>query len=201
MTNKLIESIKVFDGKCFNLSFHEQRMNRSRRALFGVSDDLQLDRWLKKVRPAPRGLFKCRVTYGEKIEKIELEPYQIPDINSLQLVYSDEIDYAFKFKDRTQLKKLFDQRGPCDDVIIVRNGLMTDSYFANLVFWDGKKKVTPRQPLLLGAKRQKYLEERLIVEEDLTPKDLDQFYQVHLINAMIDFGECFVEVENIRGML
>jgi 4-amino-4-deoxychorismate lyase len=75
-----------------------------------------------------QGLFKCRVTYGPDIESIEFEPYRKRTVRSLKLVVSDEIEYSFKFKDRSALEALFAQRGDCDDIIIVKNGLVTDSF-------------------------------------------------------------------------
>ena len=64
---------------------------------------------LKKQKE--RTIFKCRITYAKHIEKIEFLPYQIPTISSLKLVINDEIDYSYKFSDRSQLNTLYEKRG------------------------------------------------------------------------------------------
>lgn len=182
----MIETIKVENGKVFNLKHHEARFNRSRVLLFGRKPPLSLADSLHIPEECRQGLFKCRVTYGPDIESIEFEPYQKRTVRSLKLVVSDEIEYSFKFKDRSALEALFAQRGDCDDIIIVKNGLVTDSFYANLVFDDGENLYTPARPLLKGTKREVLLEQGLLQEADIRPADLPRFRRVHQINAMLD---------------
>ena len=70
--------------------------------------------------------------------------------------------------------------------------------FANVVFYDGKKWMTPTQPLFCGIKRQILLEKGLIHEAEIKQKDLRQFKHTALINAMLDIGDTpFISMENI----
>jgi 4-amino-4-deoxychorismate lyase len=144
------------------------------------------------------GIFKVRVVYGPFVEKIEIEPYQYRSIQSLKLVRHEHIDYHLKYTDRQILQELFDQRGSCDDIILIKNGLVTDSFAANLLFYDGRSWFTPSTPLLKGTKRQLLLDQGRIKEKEIRAEDIRTYQKIGLINAMIDFEEMpVVAVENI----
>jgi 4-amino-4-deoxychorismate lyase len=135
------------------------------------------------------GIYKVRVLYGCSIDQIEIEPYSFRKIKSLKVVSADHIDYHLKYSDRQILQNLYAQRGDCDDIIIIKNGLITDSFAANLVFFDGEKWVTPASPLLKGTKRQLLLDLGIITTKEIREEDIQCFQKVGLINAMIDFEE------------
>jgi len=69
---------------------------------------------------------------------------------------------------------------------VVKNGYVSDSFFANVVFWDGAFWVTPDTPLLAGTMRASLLARGLIRESKITPEDIDKFRKLKLINAMND---------------
>jgi 4-amino-4-deoxychorismate lyase len=113
-------------------------------------------------------------------------------------VCGNAIDYSFKFADRRKLDMLFEKRGNCDDIIIVKNGNITDSYVANLIFFDGQTWRTPDTPLLPGTQRAKLLYEGKISECKITPDDLTKYKKVGLINALNNFDEMqCVDIANI----
>jgi 4-amino-4-deoxychorismate lyase len=105
------------------------------------------------------------------------------------VVHHESIDYHIKYTDRQILQQLFDQRGDCDDIIIVKNGFVGDSYTANLLFFDGKNWYTPTTPLLKGTKRQFLLDQGVISEKEIREEDIKSYQKVGLINALIDFEE------------
>jgi len=190
---KLIESIRFENGKFENLSFHQQRLNNARIELFGINNKVDLlahfRETLFKNNIPKRGLFKCRIIYAEKIEKTELIPYRLPSVKSLKLVLDDEINYRYKYLDRSNLEKLYKQKDDCDDIIIVKNNLITDSFNANLIFYNGKEWITPEKPLLKGTRREQLLSEEKIKTADIRVADLKHFSKVRLINAMIRFED------------
>ena len=94
---------------------------------------------------------------GKNITRIEFEPYVRPAVRSLKVVLSDSISYGYKSADRSALDHLFQLRGECDDILIVKKGCVTDSYYANVAFWDGKHWFTPDTPLLPGTMRASLL--------------------------------------------
>ncbi len=135
------------------------------------------------------GLFKCRVIYSIQIEIIEFIPYNIPSIKSLKIVVDNQIEYSHKYLNRAQLHKLYEQKDDCDDILIAINGLITDTYFANILFYNGKEWVTPAKPLLKGTQRAKLLQEEKIKTADIRLEDLKYFEKARMINAMIRFED------------
>jgi len=194
---QLLETIKVTDGQFCNLPLHEARFNQARQQLW-QAEPMYLRQHLQVPEPFRKGLVKCRVRYSETIEKVEFQAYEIRPVHSLKLVQHDQIDYALKYADRSLLQALFEQRGACDDVLIVKNGLLTDTFYANIVLADGEYLYTPARPLLQGTKRAWLLQKGIIAEKRLRPEDLSSFWKVHLINAMLELNDCVVEVEHIR---
>lgn len=184
---QLFETIKCADGRLENLEFHQARFSHARKLKFDAEDEISLEQQIQLPDFAKTGLFRCRVIYGQQIEKIEFIPHVYRVVNSLQLVVDNNIDYNFKYADRKNLEQLFEKRDKCDDIIIVKNGLITDSFSANLVFFDGKKWWTPDTPLLRGTQREKLLAEGRINETRITLSSLSDFTKAGLINAMSDF--------------
>ncbi len=127
------------------------------------------------------------MVYNGRSINIEYLPYQKRVIQTLQLVQADTLEYALKYADRTELDKLFTQKRNADDILVVQNGLITDSSIANIAFFDGTKWLTPKHPLLKGTTRARLLKEKRLFEEDIHLKDLDRFSGFALMNAMIDF--------------
>ena len=111
----------------------------------------------------------------------------------------DRIDYSFKSADRSSLNRLTAQKGDCDEIIIVKNGLVTDTSFTNIAVFDGEQWLTPRHPLLMGTKRACLLEKRILKEADISVEALMRAQKVSLINAMIDLGEREIALENVIG--
>jgi 4-amino-4-deoxychorismate lyase len=74
------------------------------------------------------------------------------------------------------------------DVLIVKNGLITDTSFANIAFSDGNKWYTPDTPLLKGTQRAYYLAQGILTERRISPADLRGFTKARLINAMLDLN-------------
>jgi len=197
--SQLLETIKCKNGKLENLTFHNLRFNHARRNYFGLSDDINLEEIIHIPENYKSGLFRCRIIYSTEIKKIEFLPHQYKVVERLKLVISNKIDYHLKFADRSSLQNLFEKRGDCDDILIVKNGCITDSFTANPVFFDGKKWWTPNTPLLPGTQRARLLKEKKIFECRITPDDLKKFNKAGLINAMQNLNEMpVIEITNIE---
>lgn len=180
----LIETICYNDGAFQNLGFHEARMHEACRSLFGEPQAFALQEALRTVQLPAIGLFKVRMVYDLSNFNISCEPYSLRTIGSLKIVHDDEITYAHKFVDRSQLNRLFEQRGDCDEVIIVRKGKVTDATVANLIFRKGSDWATPANALLHGTMRSKLLREGVVREMEIRGEDIHQFDACRLINAM-----------------
>jgi len=187
----------VKDGKLYNLQLHEQRLNNARFEIFGDSQKINLAQQIEIPTAARKGLHKCRIVYNEQIQSINFTPYQLKKIKSLQLVHHNQIDYHHKYENRSTLNLLYKKRGKADDIIIIKNGKVTDAYYANLVFWDGSDYVTSDTPLLHGIKRQLLIESGLVKVETIKVENLAKYKEVHLVNAFLDLGRVVVKSENI----
>jgi len=194
----LVESLKLKDGVLQNLEYHQTRMNRSMDELFPDAEKIDLAKAITIPENCKSGVFKVRVVYGSGVEKIEIEPYIFRTIQSLKVIHHESVDYHLKYTNRQVLQELFARRENCDDIIIIKNGLVTDSFAANLVFFDGEKWFTPTTPLLKGTKRRLLLDQKIISEKEIKEGNISGFQKVGLINAMIDLEEMpVIEVEQI----
>jgi 4-amino-4-deoxychorismate lyase len=194
---RLFETIKISDGVAENLSFHNTRLNASRKELFGCADTIDLREIITVPDRHGAGRHKCRVVYSTGIHEVIFEPYPGRSITSLKIVYCDDIEYPYKNCDREKLNALFRLRNGCDEILIVKNHLVTDTSISNIAFFDGSCWVTPRSVLLRGTKREQLITRGIIAESEITVTDIAGFKKACLINAMLDLGETIVEIENI----
>ena len=142
-------------------------------------------------------LFKCRVVYSDHIETVDFIPYEIKKISSLKTVTCNQIDYSYKYSNRNDINRLYHLKENCDDVIIIKNNMVTDSSYANTVFYKNGKYYTPDTPLLNGTKRKELLNKNLIKERQIKVNEIQNFEYISLINAMIDLDEVIIKTENI----
>lgn len=185
----LFESIKIKDGKAFHLNLHQQRMDRSVKQVLGIKNKIKILEILSQRNIPPSGLFKCRISYTDKIIDFKILPYQQKFIKTLKLVECNDIQYPLKFSDREYLNDLLDRKGDADEIIIVKNDLITDSSYSNLVLWNGEDWHTPSTPLLQGTKREYLISKNKIKVVKIGVKDLKKYQKVGLINAMMDLED------------
>ncbi len=197
---RLLETIRVENRRIQNLKYHQARLDASSRLLFGANDGIDLKTQLKIPDFVEEGIFKCRVIYDRKICGINFEAYRPKAIHSLKLVYDDAIEYDYKYADRSTLNRLYAQRGSCDDILIVKQGSITDTSFCNILLFDGRHWFTPNPPLLAGTQRQSLIDKRAIQPRPIKETDLAGFSHFMLINAMLGFDERRArEVARIEG--
>ncbi len=187
MSKIFLETIRAVDGEVFNISYHQERYE-SVLEKFNISDRQNLKEFIK---PPKTGIYRCRLTYDLSKEPhtlgVTYHDYKKREIGSLKLVYEDNIDYSLKSACRNELDALYGLRGKCDDILIVKNSLITDTTIANIAFYDSKRWVTPAFPLLKGTTRERLLQDGKIFEENIYVDDLKHFSKVALMNAMVDF--------------
>lgn len=195
---KLLETIKCNNGILENLSYHQARFDIARIKNFPSAPKVRLKEAINIPEYAKEGLFKCRVVYSEKIEIIEFISHQIKNISSLMIVENNSIDYQLKNTNRQTLTKLYEKRGNCDDILIIKNKYITDSYTANVIFFDGNKWWTSNTPLLCGTQRARLIDDRKIHVCKITINDLFKYEKAGLINAMQNIEEMpIIPIEKI----
>lgn len=187
---RLVETIRSENGRLLNLNDHNERLNRSIRDLFGKTSAISIEDEVRIPEFAGSGILKCRVEYDMAIRKIEFIPYVARAIRSLRLIEDNTIDYSYKFNDREKIEELFSRRGDCDDILIIKNGMITDSSYANVIFRDQSGNwITPSSYLLAGTRRASLLRRGLITEATTCFKDIEKYTEVKLINAMLDIDD------------
>ena len=185
----LFESIKVFNGKILHLDWHQWRFERSFSFLFGQSGSYKIEDVISLPDEFKVGLYKLRFSYGLSSYNFDYEPYVYNKINSLKLIHHNSIDYSLKYSDRSELDLLLAEKGNCDDILIVKNQLVTDSSISNIIFFDGKNWTTPKSPLLKGTSRERLISNKMIHEKDIDYREISNYKCFKLINAMRDFNE------------
>lgn len=184
----LFETIRIEHSVPQNLSYHQERVNRAFHDLFAgtrlIPDLAQL---IKVPDGLPDSLHKCRFLYNRTEWSTEFSAYIPKKVTTLKLVTVDHINYGHKYTNRKTLDELFSLREGCDDVLIVRNGYLTDSSIANILFSKDSKWYTPALPLLEGTCRARLLDQGIVREDNITLQNFRNYSHFMLINAMNDF--------------
>ena len=186
-TPLLLESIRLADGQPELLEHHQSRVDRARNRYYAKSPAFKLARIIPELELPQSGLHKLRIVYGAKLESWEVRPYEVRPVRSLQVIHADDLRYGHKYADRSALNALHEQRGKCDDVLIVQRGHLTDSSYANLAFHDGSHWYTPAWPLLHGVRRAELIDRGVVRPTVIRLRDLYHFERVRLMNAMLDW--------------
>lgn len=200
--SRFIETMQLKDGEFLNLEFHQWRVNCTFRAFFPAQKVFLLEKILPGMEFPQIGRFRCTLTYSEQPGDLKYFAYRPRKINKLILKEVDELDYSWKYADRSELDKLTNDLAPDEEIIIIKKDLVTDASYANLIFFDGSSWLTPSKPLLPGTKRKKLLEDGKIKEAEIRKKDLTRFSKCCLINAMLEPGDVEVRLlkQEVDGM-
>ncbi|MDR1109512.1 MAG: aminotransferase class IV [Deltaproteobacteria bacterium] len=182
-----LESIRLLDGAYQDLFWHQKRILRTCRAFFGQPPGFDLEAVLP-VPPTETGLFKARLLYSLETTTVEIKPYVIKAVYSLELVEGKDLAYGHKFLDRSAIDSL-KAKSRADDIIVVQGGLLTDTSIANLVLESGEGLFTPERCLLPGVKRDKLMSAGVLRARAIRVQDLGQYSRIWLINAMIDLED------------
>lgn len=194
----LIESIKLKDGKFYKLNLHQARVNKAFKDLFPTTKPFDLESTLKLEDIPQKGTFKCRIVFDEKIHSTEYIPYSMRTIKSLKLVNAAIESHYYKLENRTLINEAVSKKGECDDIIIVRDGKLSDSSYSNIALWDGHCWFTPEQPLIYGVQRTYLLQKKMIFEKEIKQIDLVNYHKIRLFNAMIEFGEIELDISALK---
>lgn len=173
------ETIKCDDFEVYNLEYHQKRVAKT----IGKNINLQ-----EYINPIKGGLLRCKLIYDENdILDVQYFEYEKKEINSFKIVHDENINYSKKYLNREDIDNVFLQRAFCDDVIIVQGGVVKDTSIANIAIFYNNSWISSKNPLLEGTTRARFIENRTIIEKDITVKMLKESKKIALMNAMIDF--------------
>jgi len=180
MNTTLFETIKIEDGQIFNLDWHNRRFNKSQKEFFSNPSTTELEAF---ITPPKTGLFRCKIIYNTQVQSVEYFPYQAKTFQSFKIIPS-QLEYDYKYSDRSEFQHLLKDY---DEIIIERDGLLTDTTIANIAFLDGEQWLTPRTPLLEGTTRARLLDEGFLKLENIKKENIKKYSHFALMNAMIGF--------------
>lgn len=182
----LFETLAIEKGEVKNMAYHQARYERSLRQFYGKSA-VKIQDLLGLIQlpvHLQNQLVRCRIDYNADSTQIQYFEYARKNHRTFQPVICDDIDYGLKYSNRDLLNQLFSQRGDCDEIIIIKQGKVTDCSIGNLIFRQGNQWVTPDTPLLAGTQREKLLREGKIKEARISLDDITKFDEIRLINAL-----------------
>ncbi|KGQ31291.1 aminotransferase class IV family protein [Gallibacterium anatis] len=190
MNFPLFETLCIENGQVQNLALHQQRYENSLREfyagqpykIFSLAKILQKNTALWANLQSP--IIRCRIDYNATQYHLQCFSYQRKTYQRFQPVICDDIDYHLKYSNRAIFNELLKQKGDCDEIIIVKQGKITDCTIGNLILRQGSQWFTPDSPLLIGTQRSKLLKERKIIERKILLSDLPLFEEIRLINAL-----------------
>ncbi|MCT7646963.1 aminotransferase class IV family protein [Aliarcobacter butzleri] len=178
---KYFETIKCEDFEVFNLDYHQKRVANT----IGLNINLQ-----EYINPISEELLRCKLIYDENgVVDVLYFPYKKREIKSFKIIFDNEIEYSKKYLNRAKLDELYQKRDDCDEVIIIKNEIVTDTTIANIAIFYENSWITSKNCLLGGTTKARLLEEKKLFEKDITLGMLKNASKVALMNAMIGFDE------------
>lgn len=183
----LFETVCIKNGTILNGTYHESRFMHSYQHHFHNAPDFSIFDTVHLTELHPKKTYKLKIMYGKQDAVWTVSEYHNTIPTTLKVVMDDHIAYGLKFLDRASLESLFDQRASFDDVLIIKNNLVTDASYANILFKKGTEISTPKTPLLRGTCRARSIVEHTIVEKDIPVLEIPRFTHFQLINAMNDY--------------
>lgn len=178
-----LETIRIENSQALHLRYHQKRLDATRMA-HGITQEIALESVINP--PQTNETLRCRVIYDQERVSVSYHPYTPTLPRSLKLVTCNELAYDYKYADRGEIETL---KQGSEEILIVKNGYITDTSIANIALFDGRRWLTPKTPLLAGTTRARLLDEGLLTPADISPKRLDVFTSFAVMNAMIGFRE------------
>ena len=202
------ETLKVENRKINNLDLHIKRSSETILRHYGIIYAIPFEHLLDgyyhkehshKEYSLQNGIFKFRVVYSNRVLNHTLTPYSPQTVVTLKVVDCNDIEYGYKYENRSRIESLRALRGACDDILIVKNGYATDTSYGNVLFKleNDNNLYTPTTFLLKGTKRDFLLSKGLISERELRTENIFECESFYMINAMVDPIPCSIQ-QNIQ---
>ena len=185
----LFESIRIENGKICLTEFHQKRMDKTFDKFYKKENPWQLKQIFSQIKVPFNGLYKMKFNYSEKKYKIEFKKYLLKKIAKIKCYEINDLTYNFKFSDRTKIEYFYTKKLDCQDILMIKNGYLTDTSYCNIILFDGFSWFTPEKPLLKGVQREKLLVSKMISKTKIKLNEINDFKQFKLINAMIKFED------------
>ncbi len=182
-----LETISIVNKKPLNLYYHQERIQEVFDEKFPQKKAWEIAELIPNI--SEEGWIKLRFVYNDNSFNIELSPYHKKTILKLIFVDIEDYEYSHKYEDRRFLYELLKLHPEYDEVIMVKNGLVTDATIGNIALEKNGKWYTPQYPLLNGTKRRKLLKEKILIPKNIKQEEIQEYDKIAIINAFLDLEE------------
>ncbi len=183
--SRFLESIAVKNGKAPLIDFHQKRYENCMQCFYPQAKIFHLSLFLDKA-PQDNILYKLRVLYDENSISTTYIPYKKREINEIIAIDGKNISYPWKYANRQMFDELRKGLNDKQEILIFKNGLLTDSSYSNVVLQKGNAFFTPETPLLKGVQREFLLSKNLIKPKSIHRNEVLNYDRIIFINAMMD---------------
>ncbi|MFZ1675679.1 MAG: aminotransferase class IV [Saprospiraceae bacterium] len=197
---QFLETICIRDGMPQHLDWHQRRIKNTMQHLFpAIQHEWEL---IDLIRPPLRfmqGTVRCRVLYNQAELTVHYFEYRLHSIQRLQLIeIPDAYDYKYKYADRIVLENLYTQRKESDDILMTRDGWITDTSIANIAFSKNGRWYSPSIPLLAGTTWKRLISSGIMIPSPIHKSQLGLFDSFKIFNAMNEWESAEeIPVKNI----
>ena len=187
---QFLETIRILDGVPQHLTWHQQRVDATMKHFYPVHRHTwTLASCIDVPEEYKSGIVRCRVTYDAHLFSIHFFHYEPRVVQTLKLIeVPPSFDYRYKYEDRQMIEELFQQKGYCDDILMTRDGWITDTSIANIAFEKEGRWYTPSIPLLAGTTWKRLVNEGGLIVSPIHKTQLERFDSIKLFNAMLGWS-------------
>lgn len=201
--HQFLETICIKDSHPLQLEWHQRRVDATLKHFYPDSMDEDISFRLTEILSSCAiplvGICRCRIVYNINSISVEFFPYESRSIKSLRLIEAPSgYDYRYKYADRKVLDDLFAQRGDADDILITRDGWITDTSIANIAFRKGDRWYTPSIPLLAGTTWKRLVAAGVLIPRPIHQSDVGHFDAFKIFNAMNEWEEAEINIDSFR---
>lgn len=189
----LFETIRVCNGCAERLELHQARIIRS-----GGKAEPSLVQVIAAASVPPAGEYKVHISYtAQGVHAVHVEPYTPRVIRRMRAVDCN-VCYSRKDEDRSAFEQLRRQHPDVDELILCREGWVTDTTYSNLLFGEPGAWYTPELYLLAGTRRESLLRAGFVQARPIHRDDIPHFPYVCLINAMLEPGRLMLPTSAVE---
>ncbi len=197
---QFLETICILNGVPQHLDWHQRRVDATMQHFYPEHHhSWALVSCIDVPSEFLSGTVRCRIEYDAHHFSIHYFPYTPKTISTLNLVEVPVgLDYSYKYADRKIIEDLFERREEADDILMTRDGWITDTSIANISFQKNGRWYTPSIPLLAGTTWKRLVSSGILVPSPIHFTQLHMFDSFKVYNAMNDWNrENSSAVQNI----
>lgn len=183
----LFETLAVINGNVMHLQYHQARLEKACSHYLNGKNTFDLNHIIVVPKEYQYGLVRCRIDYNLYEYNVRFFSYQPKKIHRYQCVYTENLDYRYKYSDRKNIEAL--KQDNSDEIIIINNGFVSDCTIGNLLFFKKGQWYSPANYLLKGTQLSYLLTQKLITLIEIRAEDIFSYERIMMINALNPFDE------------